>query len=77
VDDLGNEIDVKVFEDVSNSHIEKEENVLKPDKKEQLIMLDEMIKNIEKLPENAMITPINHYDFCSLLILLSSILRAD
>jgi len=39
--------------------------------------LKEMIDNIEKLPAHAKMSPINHYDFCSLLILLSAILRSD
>ncbi len=37
--------------------------------------LDEMIKRIEAMPPNAMIVSINHYDFCSLLVLLSSIFK--
>lgn len=49
----------------------------KPTKQELLEMLDEMIKNIERLPSYAMLTPITHYDHCSLLILLSSILRSS
>ena len=39
--------------------------------------LDEMIKRIEAMPPNAMIVSINHYDFCSLLVLLSSIFKVD
>ncbi len=39
--------------------------------------LDEMIKRIEAMPPNAMVVSINHYDFVSLLILLSSIFRFD
>ena len=49
----------------------------KPTKPEMLEMLDEMIRRIEDLPPNALYAPINHADFCSLLILLSSILRAE
>lgn len=39
--------------------------------------LDEMIKRIEDMPKQAMVVAINHYDFVSLLILLSSIFRSD
>jgi len=39
--------------------------------------LDEMIKRIEDMPQNAMVVSINHYDFVSLLILLSSIFRSE
>jgi hypothetical protein len=49
----------------------------KPTKKELIDMLDEMVINIEKLPQHAMMTPITHYDYCALMILLSSILKAE
>jgi hypothetical protein len=39
--------------------------------------LDEMVKKIEEMPPNAMIVAINHYDFVSLLMLLSSIFRFE
>lgn len=37
--------------------------------------LDEMVKRIEAMPPNAMVVAINHYDFVSLLMLLSSLFR--
>ncbi len=46
-------------------------------KKELLQMLEEMIKNIENLPPNAMLTPVNHYDLFSSLLLVLSIFRAN
>jgi hypothetical protein len=76
LDDMGNEIVVKVEEDVGKSNIKTEENVRKPNKQDLLDMLDEMIGNIEKLPSNAMSLPVNHYDLASALVLLSSILRS-
>lgn len=48
-----------------------------PSKEDLLKILDDMIQNIEKLPPSAMTTPITHYDFCSALLLLSSIFRSD
>jgi len=66
IDDKGNEI-----VDDKDVKIEAE----KPDKESQLNMLDEMIKSFENLPPYAMQGPINHYDFTSALLLLSSILR--
>jgi len=66
VDDEGNEIVVTVKE--------KEE---KPNKKELLDMLQEMIIRIEGLPPAAMLTPISHYDFYAGLILLKSILSHE
>lgn len=76
VDDEGNEIQVKV-EAVKKSNEKEEQSVKKPNKSEMLEMLDQMIKAIEGLPQQAMITPITHYDFVSALLLLSSILRED
>ena len=49
----------------------------KPSRSDLIEMLDQMIKNIDGLPTNAMLTPINHYDFCSLLILLSAMFKSD
>ena len=74
VDDQGNEIIVKV----KNDNVNPLDNASsKPTKKVLIGMLDEMIKNIEGLPQIAMTAPITHYDFASALILLASILRAS
>jgi hypothetical protein len=73
VDDIGNEIIVKVKnDDVKQLDIPQS----KPTKEELLGMLDEMIKNIEGLPQAAMTTNITHYDFASALLLLASIFRS-
>lgn len=78
VDDEGNEIIVKVEDlndkdDVKPLYNENE----KPSKKELIGMLDEMINNIEMLPDNAKLTGINHYDYCALMMLLSQILKSE
>jgi len=39
--------------------------------------LDELIRKIEDMPPNGMVTAINHYDFVSVLILFSSIFRSE
>jgi len=52
------------------------DEIEKPNKQELILMLDEMIKNVENLPRHAMMTPITHYDYCALMILLSSIFKA-
>ncbi len=74
VDDNDNEIIVKVQEkpeDVKQLDIDT-----KPSREDLLRMLDDMIKNIDDLPPQAKITAINHYDFGSLLSLLSLILKS-
>lgn len=48
-----------------------------PTKSDLLDELEGMIKRIEEMPQQAMVVSINHYDFVSLLILLSSIFRSD
>lgn len=64
--------------------VDDEDNVIVPFIKEAppkptyddlLAALDEMIRRIEDMPPNAMVVSINHYDFVSLLMLLSSIFR--
>lgn len=49
----------------------------KPNKKDFLDALDEMIRRIEDMPPQAMTIAINHYDFVSMLILFSSIFRCE
>lgn len=72
VDDQGNEIIVTVKDGSEDAT-----PTSKPSKKELIAMLDEMAKNIERLPENAMTTAINHYDYLSLLLLLSTLFKSE
>jgi hypothetical protein len=72
VDDEGNEIVVKI-----KSKEEIDIPSSKPTKADLIGILDEMIKNVEDLPSQAMLAPITHYDYCSLLILLSSLFKSD
>ncbi len=53
------------------------EKAPKPTREDLVNVLDEMIKRIEDMPPNAMVVSINHYDFVSLLMLLSSIFRFE
>jgi hypothetical protein len=73
IDDEGKEVDTRM-EDNKKEDVSYES---KPNKKELLEMLQAMIKNIEKLPPNAMNQPITHYDQWSLMVLLESFLRLD
>ena len=47
-----------------------------PSKDDIILMVDEMIKTFENLPQHALMTPISHYDHLSLLILLSAALKS-
>lgn len=76
IDDADNEIIITVKER-EIKEILKNCDVHKPTKKEMIEMLKEMIKRIEELPQMAMLTPINHYDYVSLLILLSGLFEAE
>lgn len=49
----------------------------RPSKEDLIRELDEMVKNIENLPPQALYAPINHADFGSLLILLHAILKRE
>lgn len=56
--------------------IEKE-SAKPPTKEELLDILDSMVENIRSLPPQAMHAPVNHSDFCSLLLFLSAFFRSD
>ncbi len=75
VDDQGNEIVVKVKE-MSSDVKQLDMPPSKPDKKELLGMLNDMIKNIDNLPQHAATAPITHYDFASALLLISELFKA-
>ena len=70
VDDQGNPL-------LSPSQPDTESQKSKPTRLELVAELERMSKAFENLPQEAMMTPINHYDFASLLLLLSAILRED
>lgn len=77
IDDLGNEIIPKIIENGVDTSV-SEETLSIPhrlNKEEMLLELDRMIQSIEQLPQEAMSTPINHYDWLSYLMLINSILR--
>lgn len=49
----------------------------KPNKAEIKLLVDEMIKNYENLPQQAMYAPTTHADVLSVLLILSTMLAAD
>ncbi len=75
VDDLGNEIVVTTHDPSKDSIPFSELNHVK--KKELLIEIESMIKHIENMPPEALVEPINQYDYYSLLLLMSSCLRSS
>ena len=77
VDDFDNEIPVKIEGEPEVEENRPSETPQKLTKRERLDILDQMIKNFENLPSNAMLLPINHYDFCSFMLLVRSILSED
>lgn len=65
-------------DDQGNDIVEGNVKPLDMQKKSALIdILDIMIKKIEELPQAAMSTPVTHYDYYSLVCLLSSIFKAS
>ena len=46
-------------------------------KEDKLSTLGDMIKNIEDLPQDAMLTYLNHYDLLSVLLLVKSLCEGD
>lgn len=69
VDDRGNEIVVSYKE----GNLEVDD--LKINKENLVEALEEMILSIERLPTNAKLGPVNHYDLLSLMLWLSSFFK--
>jgi hypothetical protein len=78
VDDLGNEIIVKVKD--PNALEAKEDPVQEPSplsREDQINMLQAMVNNIENLPKNALDLPVNHYDLYSFMMLITAIFKSE
>lgn len=75
VDDEGKEVSVSVKDNVLSQKTETE--TPKRTKNEVLSTVKEMISQIESMPANAMTASLNHYDYLSLLLLLSSALELE
>lgn len=80
VDDEGNEIVVKV-ESKTNfeaSEMEREAHKdSKPNRKDMMAMLQEIIKSYDGLPRQALDAPVTNADLLSTLLLLNEILKRD
>ena len=77
VDDLDNEIAVKYKRkgDPGKTDDPPAEPPEKITRHELIDMLDRMIQNIDNLPEHAKMSPINHYDLVSFMLVISNILK--
>lgn len=77
VDDEGNEIIVKIkgveneIDDAQNDKAEK------PTKNDILKAIESTMHNLENLPQAAMLSPLTHYDYISILMLLQAILKCN
>jgi hypothetical protein len=78
VDDEGNTIIPKFIEKEDESEKKEGEINLSKDKRQNIIdNIDNLIKTVESLPKHVMEMPIMHYDYVSLLMLLSSVVKLD
>lgn len=79
IDDEGNEVIPKIVDKLSIEEENKTVSANTPEMRKVLALdaLEEMIKKIEELPQAAMVTAITHYDYYSLLLLLSALFRAN
>lgn len=75
LDDEDNEVIPQVIEESPSPKTQVDEPIHKPTKNEMIEMLQCMIDNIDRLPENAKTLPINHYDFISALMLIKELLK--
>lgn len=76
VDDVGNEVIIKLKDD-DVKPLYNEEQTKEITRKELMDMLRGMIESIERLPQGAMLQPITHYDLVSALLLVESLFKAD
>lgn len=78
IDDLGNEIKVTVRQPTDpKTESSATEELNRPSKKDLLDLLDNMIKTMENLPQNALHNPVTHYDMISALFLISALFNSD
>src|SRR5512135_1368568 len=77
IDDIGNEILVKYKdkEETETKQPQEQQPLEKPTRSELIAELDRLIEYHEGLPEHAKRSPVTGYDFISLMLLLSNILK--
>lgn len=78
VDDNNYEIHVK-YEDKckeKNEQIDEDEKANTLTRVDFIAMIDEMIETYKNLPQHAMLSPVNHSDMLSLLMLISALFKS-
>jgi hypothetical protein len=78
IDEEGNEKAVTYHEQdkQQNENVNGDKDAHKPTKDELILMVDEMIKSYEHLPQHALLAPVSHADQLSLLMLVSSLFKS-
>jgi hypothetical protein len=76
IDDQGNEVVVKIKNSVEPVAPTNGDPPIMT-KADKIDMLEAMIKNIENLPKEAMLQPINHFDLYSFMIVVLSICKDE
>ncbi len=83
VDDEGNVIVPTFKEKEKEKSLEEIDELSKPmggkeDKRKVMIeAIEHMLKAVDNLPASALLTPVTQYDYASILLLLSSMLKLD
>lgn len=79
VDDEGNIIVPKIIDKTSADDLRVEDTQEKsvPTRAQKVEMLKEMLKSIERLPQNAMTLPVTYYDYVSFISLICSIIEEE
>jgi hypothetical protein len=77
VDDQDNEIIPKIIDGDKIEAPKEGELPTKYNREQLLSYLDQIINDIERLPSEAMFSPITHLDYVTGLLLIRSLLRSD
>jgi len=79
IDDIGNEIVVSYVEKGAEKESDdgSQHNSKPPTRGDLIGEIDNMIRTFENLPDHAKMSPITHYDFISLMLIISNILKRE
>ncbi len=77
IDEDDNEIPVRLVNKNQHKEEQKEETKEVMNREEIMTLFDNMIENIQSMPEKVMSLPISHYDHVSLMLIIRSLFRAS